>query len=85
MLGYSMIDSTDLPSEAELADRVENGTAVDDFSSQLVAVGLVPVGNAGRLSAGLLSLRANTREKLAALLEGKDGNPAFSLVPVGEY
>jgi hypothetical protein len=81
VLGYTLVKTPELPDDADLAARIEDGTATDGLSEALVGVGLVAKEHVGRLSLGLIG--AVTRERLAEMLERRDGNPAFSLVPVG--
>ena len=82
VLGYSMAKAPVLPSADDLAALMDNATVADAFSQELVKKGLVSEERAAKLSVGLTSARS--REALEARLEGKDGNPAFNLVPVGE-
>lgn len=63
--------------------RIEDGTATDGVSEALVSVGLVDEEHVGKLSLGLVG--AVTRERLAEMLERKEGNSAFNLVPVGVF
>ena len=84
MLGYTMERTPELPASDTLAALINDGTATDFVSTNLVSVGLIKPENVGKLQLGLLP--AVPREKLAEVLANKDNKdkPAFSLVPVGE-
>jgi hypothetical protein len=81
VLAYTLQKLTGLPPSTDLAARIEDGTAADGVSEHLVKAGVLAPEHVGKLSLGLIG--AVSRTKLAEMLEKKDGNPAFNLVPVG--
>lgn len=82
VLGYNLEVTPELPKSDDLAARIEDGSATDGISAQLVAVGLVKEEHVGRIALGLIG--KVSRDRLTEMLARKDGNPAFDLVPAGE-
>jgi hypothetical protein len=83
VLAYTLLKTADLPDSATLEARIEGGSAADGVSEALVASGLVAAEHVGKLSLGLIG--SVSREKLEAILERREGNPALNLVPVGAF
>lgn len=84
VLGYTLVKTPDLPPRDALAALIEDGTAVDEVSAQLVSVGLVKPEHVGKLQLGLLPAGLS-HDRLAQLLSNTGaGAAAFVLVPVGE-
>lgn len=81
VLGYNLVRTPDLPNAA-LDEAMNSTAATDALAEQLVKLKVVSEEHLGKLSVGLIS--SHNRDKLEAMQEGKPGNPAFNLVPVGE-
>lgn len=81
VLALTLQELAGRPPSTELAARIEDGSAADGVSEHLVKAGVLAAEHVGKLSLGLIG--AVSRTKLAEMLDKKDGNPAFNLVPVG--